>query len=1087
MPVTPPATPLDALPTTSPEAPAKPTPLLSRISAPWRVWLMVSVTGLLILSEANTLIAQLPSASQRVHALNDVVGPLALITRTAWEDWATIDPAAGPGVLIVLHTLADAFFWIGYGLLGWRILHDSRPGRVLLGVLIGAEFAEALGLVGAAQLLLTSASTELLSWVLAAVSTIKWAATLSLLGYLVLGPLRRGPLRDSLDGLLRGVFEQRLALIVVGVLGFLAVFPAGSILEQIPDIERSWLYLGTDDTPQVQLGVVMFSGFVLLVVAASLFFFGRARARRANGANRAKQLDGPGVYVPWAAFGLGILAIWLVLLWTTTDVVDVVPLVVLVSVTVGLPAVSLGVRALRLRFAAESALAGDLTRTKKPATFAEARRAGDGFTALIISLAALGLVRSFASPALIGSYNADFVVAVKGLYLPATIFFFVGIALSCISFALAARVIVMFDRLAQRALAERIVSEQGLGLPPTKDGTERSTTGPVATIQRTVAQAGSSIGEAIYDAHGAPKDLAVRIASAGFAVASLVLLGAFLFFPGETSSALGTLGSITVLLGAFSAVLSTTALFLSRRNALDVFRLVGFRSTPLVTLLIVVPLIATQAGGSAQLHAINNESGTRLTDTRDTIDETFDAWLTANSGCETTLPTTGVDVLPLVLVATAGGGIRAAEWTIDAYSALTDDGPCAANSVLLSSGVSGGSVGIAIVHGNSEEALATSRDLADDALAIGVAGLFVGDVVGALTGIRVPTTDASLPKADASPRTWHDRAEQIQNAWTKKITSFGTPYNDTVTQPTGAIIFNSTDSISHCKVVVSQVDLNSAVTFRAYDGNDNVVSCGGASAEQAGTIDLRDYYGSCPYSLNWATAAMLSARFPIVTPAARVSEEQFSTRCSLEGDLQLVDGGYIDNSGLGTISDLAPDLARVILAHNTELGARGPFVLPIVLYLHNRPGEDVAAKAQDPLPELFVPATSVLLAPGLQTKPASWFSRIASSFDGVCPTPTKEHPSTCSTALSQLRRTFPDGIVVVAPSTGPSVGVPLGWSLSDMSRMHLQAEMDAQATYTQAKELERRGLSGLGVGDGRRELSYGYFGDLLALLTSTTP
>jgi hypothetical protein len=45
---------------------------------------------------------------------------------------------------------------------------------------------------------------------------------------------------------------------------------------------------------------------------------------------------------------------------------------------------------------------------------------------------------------------------------------------------------------------------------------------------------------------------------------------------------------------------------------------------------------------------------------------------------------------------------------------------------------------------------------------------------------------------------------------------------------------------------------------------------------------------------------MLASRFPFVTPSGVVGP------CAAQGEQQLVDGGYVENSGLGTIVDLAP-------------------------------------------------------------------------------------------------------------------------------------------------------------------------------------
>ena len=71
-----------------------------------------------------------------------------------------------------------------------------------------------------------------------------------------------------------------------------------------------------------------------------------------------------------------------------------------------------------------------------------------------------------------------------------------------------------------------------------------------------------------------------------------------------------------------------------------------------------------------------------------------------------------------------------------------------------------------------------------------------------------------------------------------------------------------------------------------------------------------------------STSMMLSARFPLVTPAGGVdlpdcpSDARERTYCSPEGEnrnrkARFVDGGYYENSGLDTIADLIGGLSRV--------------------------------------------------------------------------------------------------------------------------------------------------------------------------------
>ena len=114
------------------------------------------------------------------------------------------------------------------------------------------------------------------------------------------------------------------------------------------------------------------------------------------------------------------------------------------------------------------------------------------------------------------------------------------------------------------------------------------------------------------------------------------------------------------------------------------------------------------------------------------------------------------------------------------------------------------------------------------------------------------------------------------------------------------------------------------------------------------------------------------------------------------------------------------------------------------MFLSNKAGLGLAATPGAAAAELAIPVQAVLSAPLQQIEPATWLTRLTGQLAGVCPTTT----GTCQAAVDALREQIPQGVVVVAPNTNPSINAPLGWALSDASRSRLLQELGVQKTCT---------------------------------------
>jgi hypothetical protein len=98
-----------------------------------------------------------------------------------------------------------------------------------------------------------------------------------------------------------------------------------------------------------------------------------------------------------------------------------------------------------------------------------------------------------------------------------------------------------------------------------------------------------------------------------------------------------------------------------------------------------------------------------------------------------------------------------------------------------------------------------------------------------------------------------------------------------------------------------------------------------------------------------ATAVSLSARFPWVLPAGRLERER--------GPARLVDGGYVDNSGIDTVSDLVTVLARFYESDNSLRG-KLPLVQLHIIVVTNL--QILQSKASFWLGELLSPIRAML-------------------------------------------------------------------------------------------------------------------------------
>ncbi len=538
----------------------------------------------------------------------------------------------------------------------------------------------------------------------------------------------------------------------------------------------------------------------------------------------------------------------------------------------------------------------------------------------------------------------------------------------------------------------------------------------------------------------------------------VVPLAAYAIAPSGTASAFGIMGTVTFVIGVWPLFLGVIIVGIQYRRPPEIFAVLSMEAAPILSLSLVLMVVVTLTGGDPDLHRIHARDYQAMAagDTRADLDAAFTAWVGTNTDCTYQIEADGqpVSVRPLVLVAASGGGIRAAVWTANSMATMmrSADGPagngiCGSAANFLSSGVSGGSVGLALARAETadsgdpsdpsgvavvaDEIRSAATALTDpQALAAGLSSTVVGDTVASATGLRVQRHDGAL--------TWNDRAALIEDGWEHQIPALREDYQWSRTgAPTGALVFNSTSTGVHCRMLISQLRLG--VTAPQTLGEDTDISdCVTATGQPAISVDFADVFHGCVPTMSWATAAMLSARFPYVTPSGRIfapaTQHTANPECR-DNSWQLIDGGYADSTGLGTVADIAPELAQIIARHNASAGGDVPYVIPYVVYLDDEPQVARPVGAPAATPEALVPVVGRAAQKALAGK-ESWVQRITNAFDEVC---ANAVGGTCEATRAALRTrmdrtdgetTYDGSVITVAPRLVPSVEVPLGWTLS---------------------------------------------------------
>jgi hypothetical protein len=452
---------------------------------------------------------------------------------------------------------------------------------------------------------------------------------------------------------------------------------------------------------------------------------------------------------------------------------------------------------------------------------------------------------------------------------------------------------------------------------------------------------------------------------------------------------------------------------------------VGFARIP-VTLLLVVALVAASGFDDGSSHAVAHNDKAAPRPEGITIETAFAAWRARNCA------SFGGPrrMIPLVFVASHGGGIRAAYWTTSVLTQLlaspttsagdrTCRGATAYDRIFAMSGASGGSLGEASYVGHPDDPATEHHPWfrriwgATDLVSVPVSWGLLVDLPRSLIGFGGP-----------------DRAHRFEQSWEHQDRTLREDFFDGQGDRGGSplLLLAGTQVESGCRMNVSAIRLTApamlttpaecaALAARAGSGSDDAAEATGRLLPSAAiTTDVLDHLCDTG-SLNRSTAALLSARFPYVSPSGQLPA------CGPRDDetTAVVDGGYAENTGAQAALDLWQRLEPLVAAHNRS--ERATRIVPVFVHIDNHYGKAAKAGAVRRIPELLVPPRTYQSVDKLDDRGVEQAANAA--FSVAVP---GLHGATCAIGTGPGQR-----YVRIAPTEHPGIQAPLAWTLSAMA------------------------------------------------------
>lgn len=432
------------------------------------------------------------------------------------------------------------------------------------------------------------------------------------------------------------------------------------------------------------------------------------------------------------------------------------------------------------------------------------------------------------------------------------------------------------------------------------------------------------------------------------------------------------------------------------------------------------------------------------------LEDAFEKWVNRRPDFQTY-----EDEYPVYIVAAQGGGIYAATQTALFLSRIQDVCPAFRDHLFAISAVSGGSVGAAVFASGLRAVPELPRAsvqagpcpditrfltkqftpsdekpkplekysldvLSSDFLSPLMAAAFFTDFSQRFLPFHVPFL---FDRASAFEFALEQAAERADGSNMLKE-NYLTHWTPEANVP--ALILNATDVASGRRVIFSPF------TFGAASSS---VSNSSARTQELGNDSLVLFHSLRPSASNGSiagvrlsTAASISARFPWISPAATVNTEN-GTPLDPAKKIRLVDGGYVDNSGVETALDIREVLEQKIAKINASLDSKrvarssvSEKYPRVVLKLIVLGGGNYPTRDSYGLGETAEPIRALLST--RQSRAYVAINRASRIFSPISHQ-IAVHGTTTNIVLSNLR---------IAKLENEYYDLPLGWSVSQRTR-----------------------------------------------------